>query len=330
MSGNGHAIIIKKVKKGGHEGGHHGGAWKVAYADFVTAMMAFFLLLWLLNVTTDIQKRGIADYFQATLASQSHSGAGGVLGGVSIGQPGAEVVPSTIPSMADTAPTLPPASTDQDDEDDDPNRMALGKGGTATQRDTGDSPGNGAGVQKDPEKAKAEQVLRAIEKKEFDAAQHALRQAIEDVPGLKQLGKNLLVDQTPEGLRIQIVDQGKTSMFPLGSATMTEPARKLMALIAQVVQKLPNQIAITGHTDATPYTRDDTYGNWELSTDRADASRRELIGDGVLSERIARVAGVAERDPLVPADPTSPRNRRISIVLLRQAPVSPAPRLAQR
>ncbi|MBV9861383.1 MAG: OmpA family protein [Alphaproteobacteria bacterium] len=350
MRGNGPTVVIKKIKKSGHGESHHGGAWKVAYADFVTAMMAFFLLLWLLNVTTDIQKRGIADYFQATLASQSHSGAGGVLGGVSIGQPGAEVVPSTVPTIEETAPTLPSNTADSDDYD--PARTPLGDDDRDQGTDNGNKPGHGEGAQPakgegsqpdkgqgaKPEKADAakpldakqtaaaEQMLRDREEKQFDAAEHALRQAIQDVPDLKSLAENLLVDRTPEGLRIQIVDQERLSMFPLGSSDMADPARRLMGLVAQVVRKLPNKIAITGHTDATPYARGGgSYGNWELSVDRANASRRELLSDGVAAERVSRVAGVAERDPLVPADPASPRNRRISIVLLHDAPASGLP-----
>jgi chemotaxis protein MotB len=342
MSGNSHPIIIKKVKKGGH-GGHHGGAWKVAYADFVTAMMAFFLLLWLLNVTTDIQKRGIADYFQATLASESHSGAGGVLGGVTIGQPGSEVVPSTVPTLAETAATLPPPTDDPDAS----NQMPEGDGGSSQAGDKGTKPNKGDGTKADkgdgtkankgdgekPVEARTaavEKMLRDREEKGFDAAEHALRQAIQDVPELKNLAQNLMIDRTPEGLRIQIVDQDKTSMFPLGSSTMDDAAHRLMRLVAQVVQKLPEKIVITGHTDATPYVGNGAYGNWELSADRANASRRELIADGVPSTRIDRVTGVADRDPLLPAQPDSPRNRRISIVLLRQTPPPPLHKLAQR
>jgi chemotaxis protein MotB len=329
-SNSGPALIIKKIKKGGHAA-HHGGAWKVAYADFVTAMMAFFLLLWLLNVTTDIQKRGIADYFQATLASQSHSGAGGVLGGVSIGQPGAEVVPSTIPTLEETAPTLPTHDVTQDGAD--PANVPLGEDGTATTGDKGVKPDKGDGAQPDkgvgekPLQAKdlaaAEQMLRDREEKQFDAAEHALRQAIQDIPDLKNLADNLIIDRTPDGLRIQIVDQDKLSMFPLGSSEMDDSAHRLMNLVAQVVQKLPEKIAITGHTDATPYAQSASYGNWELSVDRANASRRELLGNGVAAERIARVVGVADRDPLIPDQPRAASNRRISIVLLRTAPPAP-------
>jgi chemotaxis protein MotB len=167
----------------------------------------------------------------------------------------------------------------------------------------------------------AELQKRAAEKeeKEFAAAEFALRQAIQDVPELKNLADNLLIDRTPEGLRIQLVDQDKQSMFPIGSAQLDDAAQKLLVLVSQVVQRLPNKVSISGHTDATPYSWGRSYSNWELSADRANASRRALIGDGVPADRIEKVVGLADRDPLVKDDPRSPRNRRISIVLLREA-----------
>ncbi len=156
------------------------------------------------------------------------------------------------------------------------------------------------------------------EERQFAAAEFALRQAMQDIPDLKNLAENLVVDRTPEGLRIQIVDQDKTSMFALGSSEMAEPAKKLMALVTQVVQRLPNKVSVSGHTDATPFARIGNYGNWELSADRANASRRALVAAGLPSERIARVVGVADRDPMVADQPNSPRNRRISMVLLHE------------
>jgi len=327
-------LIIKKIRRTKEEP-HHGGAWKVAYADFVTAMMSFFLLLWLLNVTTDIQKRGIADYFEPTIASRSNSGAGGVLGGLTMGQPGAQDLPASPPSFHLNMPALR-----QPDEGDDGDRggtaggerdkdggVAANKPADGTTTDKPEAkPGQKTEIQS-PEAKPVEQMtqeelqkrLAEREEKQFAAAEFALRQAIQDIPELRNLADNLLIDRTPEGLRIQIVDQERRSMFPLGSAQMEDSAQKLMALVAQVVQRLPNKISITGHTDATPYAWGRAYGNWELSADRANASRRELVNDGVPIERIDKVVGLADRDPLVPEDPRSPRNRRISIVLLREA-----------
>ncbi len=321
-------IIIKKVKgHGGHA--HHGGAWKVAYADFVTAMMAFFLLLWLLNVTTDIQKRGIADYFEPTIASKSQSGAGGVMGGQTIGHPGAQALPTSAPALALNRPALRQPSEGEDGNE----------GGTPGRTDTNDA---GAAQEKDAQAAGQDKQAKRLneedleqrraerEEKRFAAAEFSLRQAVEQLPELKGLAENLLIDRTPEGLRVQLVDQEKSPMFALGSAELLDSARKLIQLISQVVQRLPNQISITGHTDAIPYPGGRKYTYWELSADRANSSRREFIADGISESRFARVTGVAERDPLVPDQPNSPRNRRISVLLLRDYKEPPPTQAAQR
>jgi chemotaxis protein MotB len=322
--GSNQPLIIKKVKKS-KGAAHHGGAWKVAYADFVTAMMSFFLLLWLLNVTTDIQKRGIADYFEPTIASKSNSGAGGVLGGLTMGQPGAQDLPASPPSFALNVPAL--RQPDEGDEGELAGAAGQADGGDKTGGATAANKTGGATANaKKPIEQMTEMELQKRvaerEEKQFAAAEFALRQAIQDVPVLKDLAENLIIDRTPEGLRIQIVDQEKSAMFPLGSAQMEDRTQKLMALVAQVVQKLPNKVSITGHTDAAPYAFGRNYGNWELSADRANASRRELVADGVSPERIEKVVGLSDRDPLVPDDPRSPHNRRISIVLLREAKVA--------
>jgi chemotaxis protein MotB len=330
QQGNG-TIIIKKIKKGGH-GGHHGGAWKVAYADFVTAMMAFFLLLWLLNVTTDVQKRGIADYFEPTISAKSEfSGSGGILGGKVIGKPGAMQQDSVAPSVSIPIPAEKQPDEGEDGEETgdpskalDPGQPSTAEKPSADQQNAGRSEAAdfAARLDKITEAAAAKSAAER-EERQFAAAEFALRQAMQDIPDLKNLAENLVVDRTPEGLRIQIVDQDKTSMFPLGSAEMAEPARKLMALVTQVVQRLPNRISVSGHTDATPFARAGSYGNWELSADRANASRRALIASGLPADRIAKVVGVADRDPMVADEPASPRNRRISMVLLHEAKAPP-------
>jgi chemotaxis protein MotB len=305
--GNG-AVIIKKIKKGSH-GGHHGGAWKVAYADFVTAMMAFFLLLWLLNVTTDEQKKGIADYFDPSIATKSMtSGAGGLLGGIALGKPGSKTVDATAPAISVPIPTMRQPEEGEDGEE-------AGSPGA--------SPKEGeSGFEKDRplNKEQLDKQLAEREEKQFAKAEFDLRQAIQDVPDLRPLAENLIVDRTPEGLRIQLVDQEKSAMFPLGSSDMADNAKKLMGLVAEVVKKLPNKVSLAGHTDATPYSKGGNYGNWELSADRANASRRVLLQGGLGPERVAKVVGMADRDLMFPNEPTSPRNRRISIVLLRDAP----------
>ena len=317
-------VIIKKVKGGGGHA-HHGGAWKVAYADFVTAMMAFFLLLWLLNVTTDVQKRGIADYFEPTVALKSQSGAGGVLGGQTIGQPGAQSLPTSAPSLALNRPALRQPSEGEDGNEG-------GGAGHTDSTDAGAPPADQNDADQQSKRLSAEDLDHQVsgrEAKRFAAAEFTLRQAVEQLPELKGLADNLIVDETPDGLRIQLVDQDKQPMFALGSAELVDPAKKLLAVITQVMQRLPNQVTITGHTDAIPYPGGRRYTNWELSADRANSSRRELMADGIPEARFARVTGVADRNPLLPGDPNAARNRRISIVLLRQAKEPPSAQAAQ-
>ncbi len=296
-------IIIKKIVKGGH--GQHGGAWKVAYADFVTAMMAFFLLMSLLNATTDDQKKGIADYFTPATVSKCKSGAGGLLGGQTVPSPGAMQSDSSMPSASlDLKPTS--GASDGDAEED------VGS--------TGDE---------DLSKLSNEELQEALAKREeevFDQAEKELRHAIEDVPELNELAKNLVIDHTAEGLRIQVVDQEGKPMFPIGSAEMFGRTRKLMAKIAQVIATTGNKVAISGHTDSTPFKgKRAGHGNWELSTGRALASRRALVTGGLTVKHIARVVGKADTEPLLKDDPASARNRRISIVVLREGgPLSKA------
>ena len=303
-AGANQTIIIKKIKKGGH--GHHGGAWKVAYADFVTAMMAFFLLLWLLNATTEEQRKGISDYFAPAAVALSSSGSGGMLGGRTLvvdgNRPAAQGVQSLVVNVA-------PPPTGEDEEEDkrpDPDRPRQDKGTLEQQKAASD-----------------QEIAKRIAEKEqesFKQAEAALKQALQETPALKELAKNLIIDNTPEGLRIQLVDQDQQSMFPSGSATPNEKAKNLTGLIAKVVAKLPNKLSVSGHTDATPFRFGNTYGNWELSTDRANASRRALMEAGVDPTRFRLVTGQADQQPLIAADPSHPSNRRISIVLLRDAP----------
>ena len=305
-------IIVKKVKKGGH-GGHHGGSWKVAYADFVTAMMAFFLLLWLLNATTEEQKKGIAEYFAPTIATRTSSGSGGVLGGQTIETEGAMVANKTSPSVSVMLEEPGMADPMEEPEDEEFNRAAA----AAELEEEADDEATAAQVTE----AAARERIAAEEDQQFREAEHQIRQAIQEIPDIQQLAQNLIIDRTPEGLRIQIVDQDKLSMFPRGSSNMVDQARKLMDLVAKVVERMPNQVAITGHTDSTPFSNSVSYTNWELSTDRANASRRALVAAGVPEARIETVVGKADHEPLIAEDTASPQNRRISIVLLREAPM---------
>jgi chemotaxis protein MotB len=286
-------VVIKKVKKV-VGGGHHGGAWKVAYADFVTAMMAFFLLMWLINTTSPEQKKGIADYFAPASVSSTTSGSGGILGGTALGEDGAMQAGSMT-----VVENLSPESPSHEDN--------------ATDTLAGAS----------------EEALRdALSKKEqesFQSAAQSLRQALQDMPELAELSKQLLIDQTPEGLRIQLVDQDGRSMFKEGSAQPNDRARVLLRAVAKVVNQLPNRLTISGHTSATiGGARNDA--DWNLSAQRADVTRQILQGAGIDADRVYQVSGKANSDPLYPDDPTLAGNRRIALILLHEKPVLPPDR----
>ena len=302
-------IIIKRVKKAAH--GHHGGAWKVAYADFVTAMMAFFLLLWLLQATTEEQKLGIADYFAPASVARNTSGSGGLLGGRTFTKKGANPNDQTPVGVIIKLPTNPP---DWDNTGDPVESTATEETGAGTQEES---------APEQPSETELEEMLAEREAEQFAEAERALRAAIEGVPELESLVNNLVIDQTPEGMRIQIVDEEGKSMFPSGSAQMFEHTRKLIALVVDAVGTLPQRIAVKGHTDAAPFVNDNGYSNWELSTDRANSSRRALIEAGLPSARIASVVGLADTEHLDENNPLSPRNRRISIILLRENGFTP-------
>ncbi len=316
-------IIIRKKKKGGHEG-HHGGAWKVAYADFVTAMMAFFLLLWLLNVTTDIQRRGIADYFAPASISKSESGAGGVFAGESITSEHSAQISQYTPVSADEV-TMPTAGKGEEGEEDVKSKSEAtgGDGGADKEgKGTGFKESDGKSQEKPTAMSKQDQAMVEAMKSEenaFKQAEAVIKQAILGSPEFRDFANQIFIDRTPEGLRIQIVDRDKFSMFPSGGAVPYERARDLLRLVGKVVSKLPNNISVTGHTDSSPFTAGSRRDNWTLSTERANVSRQELVTAGVGENRIQRVVGLADREAFVPNDPKDPRNRRISIVLLRQA-----------
>jgi chemotaxis protein MotB len=294
--GGDQAIVIKKVKKGGGHG-HHGGAWKVAYADFVTAMMAFFLLMWLINTTSPEQKRGIADYFAPASVSESTSGSGGILAGTSLGDQGvkSDGAQSVIQQLAPEAP--------QDPEEAGKSSKTGEAGGPATAADA------------------AAQAAAKKEADDFSSAAQSLRQAMQDLPELAELSKQVLVDETPEGLRIQLIDQEGRSMFENGSSRPNDRARLLLRAVAKVINQLHNRITISGHTSAT--VGRGGGDDWSLSAARANASRAVLQDAGIDPDRVYQVAGKANSDPLFPDDPTLPGNRRIAIVLLREKPVLP-------
>lgn len=318
-------IIIKRKKAGGH--GHHGGAWKVAYADFVTAMMAFFLLLWLLNVTTEEQKNGIADYFTPSTATTSNvSGAGNVLGGATITVEGSSISPSSPIGISDPIPTTG-TNLDESEHEQEGSLVENENEGEDTNPpnpNTAMQSGTGEQNQQNPNATPTEDAIeKAIAEREQKAFEHVaeeLRQAIQNIPELAQLQQSLIIDQTPEGLRIQLVDQEGYSMFPRGSAVMANRTKQLIELVAKAVGSLPNDLSLSGHTDSTPYVNRNGYSNWELSSDRANAARRELTEAGIDISRISTVVGRADKDPFIKDNTEDPRNRRLSIVLIRQVP----------
>jgi chemotaxis protein MotB len=298
MSISDRPIIIKKVKKV-VGGGHHGGAWKVAYADFVTAMMAFFLLMWLINTTSPQQKRGIADYFAPASVSQSTSGSGGILAGTALGDDGVKSngSASVIEQMAPEAP---------------PNAKDSGQS----------SKGGGAASLSEASEQALKDALAKQEAESFQSAAQSLRQAMQDMPELAELSKQVLIDQTPEGLRIQLVDQEGRAMFDPGSSKPNDRAKILLRAVAKIAQRLPNRVTVSGHTSANA-NGTKSPGDWPLSAARADVSRQIMQDAGIDPDRIYQVSGKAASDPLFPDDPTLPGNRRIAIVLLREAPVLP-------
>lgn len=277
---DGGITIIKKKKVSGGEG-HHGGAWKVAYADFVTAMMAFFLLMWLLNATSEEQKKGLAEYFDPKIPIARISGGGaGAFGGDSV------FSEETLAQSGQGADAL--ASTEAE--------QARGDSGTADGADTGETPGEAA----DP----LEQVSKVFKgmRGESDVADELLR--------------HIRTRVTDEGLVIELFDTAEHPLFESGTAELTPRMTALLTMVGQVASLLENEVAIAGHTDSAPF-RAAGYGNWELSSDRAQAARRALTGAGMPADRIARVVGKADRDLAVPDNPMDPRNRRITVTILR-------------
>ena len=290
-------IIIKRIKKGG--GGHHGGAWKVAYADFVTAMMAFFLLMWLINTTSPEQRRGIAEFFAPASVSRVSSGAGGLLEGTSFAEEGVRHGHSAPVAQAPEPQFTSNASSENRSE---------------------------AHVEAGGEQAPNEEALSRArtlrETAEFARAEIAIRQAMQDMPDIAELSRNVIVEQTPEGLRIQLIDQEGRSMFNPGDAAPNERARRLLVAVSGVISQLPNRITISGHTDGSrPGGR--YSSNFELSAARANEARRILQAQGISAERIYEVAGRADSEPMFADDPSLPGNRRIAITLLREAPPLP-------
>jgi chemotaxis protein MotB len=297
------AVVIKRIKKGGH-GGHHGGAWKVAYADFVTAMMAFFLLMWLINTTTPEQKRGIADYFAPQSIAETVSGAGGVLGGKVMGEDSAKA--GGAASVFQKSSPASPANPTKSNENGAPH------GGSATDQSSASASGAADG-----------QGTASAQDGDFAHAAEAIHQAIADNPDIANLSKQVMIDNTPQGLRIQLVDQDGRPMFQAGTSEPMAYTKRLLGEIGKIIDSLPNRVSISGHTESTAFEGPNGMTNWELSSARANAARSLLAAGGLDQDRIYEVAGKAGSEPLLPEDPNASANRRLSIVLLREAPPVP-------
>jgi chemotaxis protein MotB len=339
--GRGGGTIVIKREEGG-EAGHHGGAWKVAYADFVTAMMAFFLLMWLLNATTEEQRRGLADYFAPTnLLARSVSGSGQPFGGQTPNDDGN--VTSTTGARTIEPGQLPVVMDIEEDDSDTPARPMPRREGPpgeveaeAPQLTVETPPGALAGPDAPrggpAESPAAEAQSAAIgeaelrrelarrEREAFEQAAEQIREAVAADPALADLARQMLVEQTPEGLRIQLIDADRQPMFALGGSAPNDRARALLARVAQATARLPNPIAIAGHTDATPFRGGGERSNWDLSAERANVTRRLLVDAGLPEARIRSVSGHAERDLLLPETPNAAANRRVSVTVLRLNP----------
>jgi chemotaxis protein MotB len=274
----------------------HGGAWKVAYADFVTAMMAFFLLLWLLNVTTEDKKQGISDFFEPVGVSKEQTGSGSVLKGLAMDAQGALRSAGSPPRVTVAIPTFGSRDTGSSEGKEDAPAVVGG--------------GYSDGIDQN-------QVDDA-EEKQFKQVIAALRQAVQEIPELAQMQDNLLLEQTPEGLLIQILDRVKLRMFTGNGAEFTERGKHLIAIIASIVSPLPNRISITGHTDGWGPSIPESGRKWEISGNRADSTRVILTAFGVAKGRFARVVGKADKEPIQPSVPKADRNNRVSILLMHR------------
>ncbi len=289
--------IIKKVKKVSG-GGHHGGAWKVAYADFTTAMMAFFMLLWLLNVAPPETLAGLADYFSPTTAAIS-----GRTGSDAVNQPNSDAVGSNpAPVVAITVPG-PPQS-----------------GPTDGSKQGADAEGGG-----DPNfpNDRLANRIREQEDMAFEQMQEQLRLAIQQSPTLSDISEHLIMEITEDGMKIQLIDKDRRAMFKSGTAQLYEYAKKMISEIGKSVQNLPNRITVEGHTDGGVFMGPSGSTNWELSADRANAARTVLDMTGITDDRYSEIISKAGTEPLYPDQPNRPENRRITILVLREAPVVP-------
>jgi chemotaxis protein MotB len=356
---NAPVIVIKKVIDEGH-GGAHGGAWKIALADMMTAMMAFFLLMWLLGASNADQRKSIADYFRPS----SHSlvpmgqlaGSNGVLGGKSIidtdGFPYQMKQTGLLERLTPRSeggpnPNTPPGPENQNDTPNNPApnqgmKDQMGQGSTTGDDDNngkgkaegeanepgkGMAPGEsgeagkgqGKGDGTNPDKlteAQKKAIAKAQDEANFKQLEQDIKQKLMQDPNLKDLRNQVSISRDRQGLRIEIIDKADFAMFPSGSTNMADKGEKLVAEVAAALNKIPNKIAIRGHTDSVPFAKGSGKNNWALSGERAEITRSLLQKAGVDEKRFERIEGVADTDPFNPKDTKDPRNRRMSITVL--------------
>jgi chemotaxis protein MotB len=306
-------IIRKIIVEEGHAGAH-GGAWKIALADMMTAMMAFFLLMWLLGATTEDKKKSVADYFRPTSHSQivfgELAGSNGLFGGKSIIDP--EGFPFTakqtamlerLTPMAQGGPSESFGSSQEENNKDGPSEQDPGKA-------TGSgSPGEGGGSGSPGQKQ---------DKENFDKVEKEIKQKLSESPQFEKLKDQVSITREKDGLRIEVIDKADFAMYASGGAVMSNKAAALMAEVTQSLKPLPNKLSIRGHTDSMGFAPDSMRNNWTLSTERADATRQFMQSQGVGSNRFSRIEGVADTNPKVPSNGADPRNRRVSITVLNQ------------
>ena len=278
-------IIYKKIYIGGG-GGHHGGAWKVAYADFVTAMMAFFLLMWLLGATDEKQRKGIADYFAPTLLTSKSEGIGGN------GPAGGESVASSAKLGPKPGSGFMQAIVQPTD----------GAGGAKF--------GSGEkGSLRSPK-------IVAEDQKNFEELKKQVEEQMRANGSLAKLAKHIRFVMTQDGMRIDLIDDADYSMFGLGTTALETEASRLIGTVAAAIRRTANPLMIRGHTDSLPYGDPRAMNNWMLASGRAEATRRRLLLGGIPEGRFERIEGVADREPIVADNPQDPRNRRVAITLL--------------
>src|SRR5580658_8900113 len=299
-------IIVKRRKKGG--GGHHGGAWKVAYADFVTAMMAFFLVMWLVSSISKEQRAAVFDYFKNPSMEPGKNIR------AAPGQMGPGGASTSVINMGGglDAPRVTVVNTPDSDAKPKPQPFKM----TVTETKKTDTAAADEAKKLDMTVEEARKIADEADHKKLESLLEELRKAIDKSQALRPFKDQLLLDITPEGLRIQIVDQQNRPMFDIGSAHLKPYTQGILTELAKYLNSVPNRISLTGHTDATPYAGGSGRTNWDLSADRANAARRALEAAGLSTDKTARVVGLSSSVLFDRVDGRDPINRRISIIVM--------------